>query len=86
MSILQVVNDLRVSLTAEQLRDAKEILGESLFGLFDKAIKSKSEADAAGRIKVFMDAAKEDFVKMLRVRKILNPEQREIILRLMDGE
>lgn len=81
--MLEKVQQLGDSVTRDQLKDLEKTLGEKLFSLLDHALDSEDEEEAESRVAAFVAEAKKSPIKVLKVRKILTPEQKDIVMELM---
>jgi hypothetical protein len=81
--MLEKVQQLGDSVTREQINKLKGTLGDELYGLLDHAFDSETEDEAKDRVDAFVSSAKKSPLKVLRVRKILSPEQKGIIMEFL---
>ena len=82
---LEKIGELGDSLSREQVVKLKKALGDDIFAMFDNVLDSENEEEAAGCVKKFVDAVKKSPVKLLRARRLLNEEQKSIIIGLLEG-
>jgi queuine/archaeosine tRNA-ribosyltransferase len=83
--LLEKVNKLGDSLTREQVAKLQKALGGDIFAIFDNALDSKNEEEASERVKLFIDTVKKSPIKMIKARKLLNKEQKSIIIELLEN-
>jgi len=81
--MLEAVQELGDSVTHGQLKDLKEILGEDLYALLDSAFDAETEEEATSRVSAFVEKAKENKLKMLKARRVLDGEQKKLIMSFM---
>jgi hypothetical protein len=84
--MLEAVKELGESVTHGQLKELKEILGEDLFGLLDAAFDAESEEEAQERVAAFVDMAKKNPLKIFKSRRILEEQQKNLIMSFMEEE
>jgi hypothetical protein len=84
--MLEAVQELGDSVTHEQLKQLRDTLGDELFGLLDAAFDADSEEEAQERVSAFVDMAKKNKLKILKARRILDEEQKKLIMSFMKEE
>lgn len=83
--MLEDVEQLSDSTTAQQAKALKSALGDRLYGLLDSALDSESEEEAVERVGKFVGEAKKksNIMKMIKARKLLTPEQKQIVMKFL---
>jgi len=83
--MLEKVNELCDSMTIAQASELKEVLGAELYDLLDLAFESDSEDEARSRISDFVSLAKKHPFKLIKARKLLDDNQKNIIIEFMNN-
>jgi len=81
--MLEKVQQLGDSVTRDQINGLKDALGNALYDLLDHAFESETEDEAKERVDTFVSAAKKSPVKLLKARKLLKGEQKEIVMEFL---
>ena len=81
--MLEAIQELGDSVSHSQIRDLKSTLGDELYGLLDSAFDAETEVEAKKRIDAFVSAAKENKLRMLKARRILDKEQKSLIMKFL---
>jgi len=83
--MLEAIQELGDSASHDQLKKLKDILGSDLFGLLDTAFDSTTEEEAKERIDAFVQSAKKNAIRMLKARRVLDDDQKRLIMNFMEG-
>ena len=81
--MLKAVQELGDSVSPAQIKELRSILGDDLFSLLDCAFDSETEEEAKERVDAFVSSAKDNAVKMLRARRVLDKDQKDLIMKFM---
>lgn len=81
--MLEAVQKLGESVNHKQLKELKETLGDKLYGLLDSAFDAEDEKEAQSRVDAFVAEAKESPLKILKARRVLDDEQKALIMKFM---
>jgi len=83
--MLETVQELGDSVTREQLKSLKDVLGDELFGLLDHAFDSETDEEAKERIAAFVAKAKKksNALRILKARRLLDAEQKKMIMQFL---
>ena len=82
--MLNDVKKLEESMTLDQTKRLKEALGDDLYKLLDIIFDSDSEEEVKAKIGNFVSAAKTKPFKIVKARKVLNEDQKEIIMKFLE--
>jgi hypothetical protein len=83
--MLEAVQKLGESVTHKQLKELKDTLGEKLFSLLDSAFDAEDEKDAVSKVNSFVEEAKKAPLKILKARRVLDDEQKALIMKFMEN-
>lgn len=83
--MLEKVHELCDSMTISQASELREALGETLYSLLDSAFESETEAEAADRVAAFVSEAKKSPRKLIKARKVLDEDQKNIIIEFVNS-
>jgi len=78
--MLEKVQQLGDSVTRDQIKKLKDALGNTLYDLLDLAFEAETEDEAKERVSAFVSAAKESPLKILKARRLLDEEQKAIVM------
>ncbi len=81
--MLEKVQQLGDSVTRDQINDLKDALGNALYDLLDHAFESETEDEAKERVAAFVSEAKKSPLKLLRARKALHGNQKQIVMEFL---
>lgn len=82
--MLEKVQKLGDSVTRDQINGLKKALGDDLYDLLDLAFDAETEGEAKERVDIFVSAARKSPIRVLKARKILNPEQKKIVMEFLE--
>ena len=82
--MLEKVQQLGDSVTRDQIKGLKSALGDDLYDLLDHAFDAETEDEAQERVDSFVSAAKKSPLKVLKARKLLQPEQKKIVMEFLE--
>ena len=82
--MLNKVRYLGESITRDQIKGLKDILGDSLYNMLDLAFEAKTEDEVNDRILSFVSEAKRSPLKIMKARRLLSDEQKSIIMEFLD--
>jgi len=83
--LLDKVQHLGDSITGEQHKKIQATLGEELFGLLEHAFDSETEEEARERVASFIDGAKKQRLRVLRMRSLFNADQKSLLFDLWEA-
>lgn len=78
--MLSQLKKLNGSLSEDQRKDLRRVLGDDLYELFANAAESITEDEASQRVEKFAEAAGKSPLKVFKARKILTRSQKDIVL------
>ena len=84
--MLEEIQKLGDSVSTSQIRYLRNMLGDKLFVLLDFAFDAETEEEASERVDAFVSAAKKSPLKMLKARRILNKDQKAIIMEFLEED
>ena len=82
--MLKAVQELGDSVSRAQIKELRSVLGDGLYSLLDSAFDSDTEEEAKERVDAFVSLAKENKMKLLKARRILDKDQKELIMKFME--
>lgn len=82
--MLEAVHELRDSLSDEQWEKARKKLTEEMVNALKAAFDSTSEEEVKEHVATFTALMKRKPLKALGLYRALNPEQKELIMSLME--
>lgn len=82
--MLKAVQELGDSVSHAQIKELRLVLGDDLYSLLDYAFDSDSEEEANERVAAFVSSAKDNKIKLLKARRILDKDQKELIMKFME--
>lgn len=81
--MLEDVQKLSDSMTGKQAKALKDALGDKLYQLLDHALDAENEEEALERVEKFVGSAKKNIMKVMKARKSLTAEQKEIVMNFL---
>ena len=82
--MLKAVQELGDSVSHAQIKELRSALGDGLYSLLDSAFDSDTEEEAKERVAAFVSSAKENKIKLLKARRILDKDQKELIMKFKE--